>query len=65
MITDRMLVHPRCFRGHPNGKSFDGRGQLRHEAFERHIVFPEIDFDKVDETWGMRTSDRHHGENRR
>ncbi len=41
----------RDFRG-INGKSFDGRGNYAM-GLKEHIVFPEIDFDKVDENWGM------------
>ena len=41
----------RDFRG-VSGKSFDGRGNYA-TGLKEHIVFPEIDFDKVDETWGM------------
>ena len=41
----------RDFRG-ISGKSFDGRGNYAM-GMKEHIVFPEIDFDKVDETWGM------------
>ena len=41
----------RDFRGVP-GKSFDGRGNYAM-GLKEHIVFPEINFDKVDETWGM------------
>ena len=32
--------------------SFDGRGNFA-TGLKEHIVFPEIDFDKVDEAWGM------------
>ncbi|KCV82731.1 50S ribosomal protein L5 [Actibacterium atlanticum] len=32
--------------------SFDGRGNFA-TGLKEHIVFPEIDFDKVDEPWGM------------
>ncbi len=32
--------------------SFDGRGNFA-TGLKEHIVFPEIDFDKVDENWGM------------
>ena len=32
--------------------SFDGRGNFA-TGIKEHIVFPEIDFDKVDEPWGM------------
>src|SRR6056297_2804288 len=41
----------RDFRGVP-GKSFDGRGNYAL-GMKEHIVFPEIDFDKVDEVWGL------------
>jgi large subunit ribosomal protein L5 len=41
----------RDFRGVP-GASFDGRGNYA-TGIKEHIVFPEIDFDKVDEVWGM------------
>ncbi|MFY0681744.1 MAG: 50S ribosomal protein L5 [Thalassovita sp.] len=41
----------RDFRG-VSGKSFDGRGNYA-TGMKEHIVFPEIDFDKVDEVWGM------------
>jgi large subunit ribosomal protein L5 len=41
----------RDFRG-ISGKSFDGRGNYAM-GLKEHIVFPEIDYDKVDEIWGM------------
>ncbi len=41
----------RDFRG-VSGKSFDGRGNYAF-GIKEHIVFPEIDFDKVDEVWGL------------
>ena len=41
----------RDFRG-VSGKSFDGRGNYAM-GMKEHIVFPEINFDKVDEVWGM------------
>lgn len=41
----------RDFRG-VSGKSFDGRGNYAM-GLKEHIIFPEINFDKVDETWGM------------
>ncbi|KAF0676205.1 50S ribosomal protein L5 [Profundibacterium mesophilum] len=41
----------RDFRG-VNGKSFDGRGNYAM-GMKEHIVFPEINFDKVDEVWGL------------
>ncbi len=45
------LPRVRDFRG-VSGKSFDGRGNYAL-GLKEHIVFPEIDFDKVDEIWGM------------
>ncbi|MEP5758463.1 MAG: 50S ribosomal protein L5 [Litoreibacter sp.] len=41
----------RDFRGVP-GKSFDGRGNYAM-GLKEHLVFPEIDFDKIDENWGL------------
>jgi len=41
----------RDFRG-VSGKSFDGRGNYAL-GIKEHIVFPEIEYDKVDEVWGM------------
>lgn len=41
----------RDFRG-VSGNSFDGRGNYAM-GLKEHMVFPEIDFDKVDEPWGM------------
>lgn len=41
----------RDFRG-LNPKSFDGRGNYAF-GIKEHIVFPEIDYDKVDAIWGM------------
>jgi len=41
----------RDFRG-ISGKSFDGSGNYAM-GLKEHIVFPEINFDKVDEVWGM------------
>ena len=41
----------RDFRG-VSGNSFDGRGNYAM-GLKEHIVFPEIDFDKIDEAWGM------------
>ncbi len=41
----------RDFRG-VSDKSFDGRGNYAM-GIKEHIVFPEINFDKVDEVWGM------------
>jgi len=41
----------RDFRG-ISGKSFDGRGNYAM-GLKEHIVFPEINYDQVDEVWGM------------
>ncbi|MBU1175360.1 MAG: 50S ribosomal protein L5 [Alphaproteobacteria bacterium] len=41
----------RDFRG-LNPKSFDGRGNYAF-GIKEHIVFPEINYDQVDQIWGM------------
>ena len=45
------LPRVRDFRG-LNPKSFDGRGNYAMGVKE-HIIFPEINYDKVDQVWGM------------
>ncbi len=45
------LPRVKDFRG-LNPKSFDGRGNYAL-GIKEHIVFPEIDYDKVDQIWGM------------
>ncbi|HZS64694.1 MAG TPA: 50S ribosomal protein L5 [Xanthobacteraceae bacterium] len=45
------LPRVRDFRG-LNPKSFDGRGNYSM-GIKEHIVFPEIDYDKAAEIWGM------------
>ncbi len=45
------LPRVRDFRG-VNGKSFDGRGNYAL-GLKEQLVFPEIDYDKVDATRGM------------
>lgn len=45
------LPRVRDFRG-LNPKSFDGRGNYA-TGVKEHIVFPEIDYDKVDQVMGM------------
>ena len=45
------LPRVRDFRG-LNPKSFDGRGNYSL-GIKEHIVFPEIDFDKVTDSWGL------------
>ena len=50
-LVTMALPRVRDFRG-LNGKSFDGRGNFAM-GLKEHIVFPEIDFDKVEQVWGM------------
>ena len=45
------LPRVKDFRG-LNGKSFDGRGNYAMGVKE-HIVFPEINYDQIDQIWGM------------
>jgi len=45
------LPRVKDFRG-LNPKSFDGRGNYAL-GLREHTVFPEIDYDKIDELWGM------------
>ena len=45
------LPRVRDFRG-LNARSFDGAGNYAL-GIKEHIIFPEIDFDKMGETWGM------------
>jgi large subunit ribosomal protein L5 len=45
------LPRVKDFRG-LNPKSFDGRGNYAL-GLKEHIVFPEIEYDQVDEIWGM------------
>ena len=45
------LPRVRDFRG-VKGSAFDGRGNYAMGVKE-HIVFPEIEYDKVDEVWGL------------
>lgn len=50
-LVNIALPRVRDFRG-LNPKSFDGRGNYSL-GIKEHIVFPEIDFDKVADSWGM------------
>lgn len=50
-LVNIALPRIRDFRG-LNPKSFDGRGNYSL-GIKEHIVFPEIDFDKVTDVWGM------------
>ncbi len=45
------LPRVRDFRG-LNGKSFDGNGNYAM-GLKEHLVFPEINYDQVDTSWGM------------
>jgi large subunit ribosomal protein L5 len=45
------LPRVRDFRG-LNPKSFDGRGNYTM-GIKEHIIFPEIDYDKAADVWGM------------
>ena len=47
----KTLPRVRDFRG-LNPKSFDGRGNYTL-GIKEHIIFPEIDYDKTAEIWGM------------
>ena len=50
-LTTIAMPRIRDFRG-VSGKSFDGRGNYAM-GIKEHIVFPEINFDKIDEAWGL------------
>jgi large subunit ribosomal protein L5 len=50
-LVNVALPRVRDFRG-LNPKSFDGRGNYTM-GIKEHIIFPEIDYDKAAEIWGM------------
>ena len=50
-LVNIALPRVRDFRG-LNPKSFDGRGNYAM-GIKEHIIFPEINYDKVDQIWGM------------
>ena len=50
-LVNIALPRVRDFRG-LNPKSFDGRGNFAM-GIKEHIVFPEINYDSVDQMWGM------------
>ena len=50
-LVNVALPRVRDFRG-LNPKSFDGRGNFAM-GIKEHIIFPEINYDQVDEIWGM------------
>ena len=56
------LPRVRDFRG-VSAKSFDGRGNYAL-GLKEQLVFPEIDYDKVDAVRGMDIVIVHHGEDR-
>ena len=50
-LVNIALPRVKDFRG-LNGKSFDGRGNYAMGVKE-HIVFPEINYDQIEQMWGM------------
>jgi len=50
-LVNIALPRVRDFRG-LNAKSFDGRGNYSM-GLKEHIIFPEIDYDKVEDVLGM------------
>ena len=50
-LVNVALPRVRDFRG-LNPKSFDGRGNYAM-GIKEHIIFPEINYDQVDQIWGM------------
>ena len=50
-LVNVALPRVRDFRG-LNPKSFDGRGNFAM-GIKEHIIFPEVNYDQVDEVWGM------------
>jgi large subunit ribosomal protein L5 len=50
-LVNIALPRVRDFRG-LNPKSFDGRGNYSL-GIKEHIIFPEIDYDKAQDVWGM------------
>ncbi|MEX0627180.1 MAG: 50S ribosomal protein L5 [Cucumibacter sp.] len=50
-LVNEALPRVRDFRG-LNPKSFDGRGNYAL-GLKEHIVFPEINYDEIDQVWGL------------
>jgi large subunit ribosomal protein L5 len=50
-LVNEALPRVRDFRG-LNPKSFDGRGNYSL-GIKEHIVFPEINYDEIDQVWGL------------
>ena len=57
------LPRVRDFRG-INPNSFDGRGNY-NMGIKEQLIFPEIEYDKIDKVRGMDICFRHHRKNRR
>ena len=53
-LVNVALPRVRDFRG-VSGKAFDGRGNYSL-GIKEHIIFPEIDYDKIDKIKGMNIS---------
>ena len=50
-LVNVALPRVRDFRG-LNPNSFDGRGNFAM-GIKEHIIFPEINFDQIEQSWGM------------
>ena len=50
-LVNVAIPRVRDFRG-LNPNSFDGRGNFAM-GIKEHIIFPEINFDQIDQSWGM------------
>lgn len=50
-LVNIALPRVRDFRG-LNGSSFDGRGNYAL-GIKEHIIFPEVNYDQVEQIWGM------------
>jgi large subunit ribosomal protein L5 len=53
-LVNIALARVRDFRG-VSGKAFDGRGNYSL-GIKEHIIFPEIDYDKIDRIKGLNVS---------
>ena len=62
-LVNVALPRVRDFRG-VSSKSFDGRGNYTLGVKDQ-LIFPEIDYSKVEKTKGMNISHHHHGAHRR
>jgi len=51
LLSTVAMPRIRDFRG-VKGTAFDGRGNYAM-GIKEHIIFPEIEYDKVDQIWGM------------